>query len=308
MALKEQELKPCGKSKSTTIAAKSLRGTSRTRRDSAISESAERTTSLLLTYSAEDSPASHLVAPDHERAREIIATSGRKCYESYLLFGRPGSWQRTFMASCLCETAQFSTRFTHRWSLKVTKHSRRSFFQLRPLARDIGEIEFGLLPTPRANKWGLPDSHGNTDAWRMLPTPVAHDDNKSPRAHLAMKARMKGGPRKAITSLNVLAKAGMIPTPSVHGNHNRKGASQNSGNGLSTFAKLLATPQARDFRTGQAERWANPSRSRNLNDQAGEKLSVIFVEWLMGYPSGWTALEDSETPSSRKSRNGSGKG
>lgn len=52
-----------------------------------------------------------------------------------------------------------------------------------------------------------------------------------------------------------------------------------------------ATPQARDYRTGQAARWDNPNRSRNLNDQAGGKLSVMFVEWLMGFPSGWTDLE-----------------
>lgn len=37
------------------------------------------------------------------------------------------------------------------------------------------------------------------------PTPVANDDNRSPEAHLAMKARMGGG-RKEITSLQVLAK------------------------------------------------------------------------------------------------------
>lgn len=29
----------------------------------------------------------------------------------------------------------------------------------------------------------------------------------------------------------------------------------------------FATPQARDFRTGEARRWDNPARSRNLNDQ-----------------------------------------
>ena len=41
----------------------------------------------------------------------------------------------------------------------------------------------------------------------------------------------------------------------------------------------------------------NQSVCGNLNPQ--------FLEWLMGYPIGWTALEDSVTPSSRKSRNGS---
>lgn len=50
----------------------------------------------------------------------------------------------------------------------------------------------------------------------LWPTPVANDDNKSPEAHMAMKARMPGGPRKKPTSLNVMVKgieAGMWPTP-----------------------------------------------------------------------------------------------
>ena len=44
------------------------------------------------------------------------------------------------------------------------------------------------------------------------PTPVANDDNKSPEAHLAMKARM-GGNRTAATSLQVVAKMTGWPTP-----------------------------------------------------------------------------------------------
>jgi len=37
-----------------------------------------------------------------------------------------------------------------------------------------------------------------------------------------------------------------------------------------------------------------------------QSLNPYWVEWLMGYPIGWTDLEDSATPSSLKSRNGSG--
>lgn len=45
------------------------------------------------------------------------------------------------------------------------------------------------------------------------PTPVANDDNKTPEAHMAMKSRMKGGPRNTITSLQVLVQ--QWPTPAA---------------------------------------------------------------------------------------------
>ena len=97
-------------------------------------------------------------------------------------------------------------------------------------------------------------------------------------------------------------------------------------------AVWFATPQARDYRTGQGERFTSPARSRNLNDQMAQqnhptptasmrtaqdveqarkdgkhkqkyseikvsgKLSVIFVEYLMGFPAGWSDLERSEMP------------
>ena len=38
------------------------------------------------------------------------------------------------------------------------------------------------------------------------------------------------------------------------------------------------------------------------------RLNPTWVEWLMGYPTGWTALDASETPSSRRSRKSSSGG
>ena len=55
-----------------------------------------------------------------------------------------------------------------------------------------------------------------------------------------------------------------------------------------------ATPQTRDNRSGGAERWDNPNKSRNLNDQMAAattqnaKLNPRWVETLMGLPVGWT--------------------
>lgn len=58
-----------------------------------------------------------------------------------------------------------------------------------------------------------------------------------------------------------------------------------------------ATPQERDYRTseGNEDRWANPERSRNLNDQTkavqgSGKLNPSWVETLMGVPMGHTQL------------------
>ena len=55
-----------------------------------------------------------------------------------------------------------------------------------------------------------------------------------------------------------------------------------------------ATPQTRDNRSGGADRWDSPERSRNLNDQIAAttvqnaKLNPRWVETLMGLPVGWT--------------------
>ena len=59
---------------------------------------------------------------------------------------------------------------------------------------------------------------------------------------------------------------------------------------------MFATPCARDYRTGQRKRYDNPGRANNLNDQIGGQLNPTWVEWLMGFPPGWTDLNASGTP------------
>lgn len=59
--------------------------------------------------------------------------------------------------------------------------------------------------------------------------------------------------------------------------------------------EMLATPCARDYRTGQRKRYENPKRANNLNDQIGGQLNPTWVEWLQGFPIGWTDLNASET-------------
>jgi hypothetical protein len=87
---------------------------------------------------------------------------------------------------------------------------------------------------------------------------------------------------------------GTWPTPTVCGNYNRKGASATSGDGLATAVLKCATPTARDWRSGKASQATRDKNSRPLSEQIGGSLNPTWVEWLMGWPLGWTDLKPLE--------------
>jgi len=117
-----------------------------------------------------------------------------------------------------------------------------------------------------------------------LPTPRATDGSKGSRS----KPYAQGG-----TPLSMAVK--LWPTPTVCGNYNRKGASPTSGDGLATaVAEMLPTPTCNDAKNNgppsQADRNSPP-----LNSVVGGPLNPTWVEWLMGWPLGWTDCEVSAT-------------
>ena len=86
--------------------------------------------------------------------------------------------------------------------------------------------------------------------------------------------------------------SGLWPTITVCGNYNREGLSATSGNGLATVVKnpkLWPTPTKQD-----AHNNAGPSQmernTKPLNAEGGGALNPDWVEWLMGWPIGWTDL------------------
>mgnify|MGYP001597366109 CR=1 FL=1 len=107
--------------------------------------------------------------------------------------------------------------------------------------------------------------------------------------------------------------SGLWPTPSAS-EHTGPGHAADGGMNLRT-AVMLPTPKARDWRSPRDKN--NGSAKRNSPDlnvaihlaegrPISGSLNPDWVEWLMGFPIGWTALDASATPSSRKSSKPSG--
>jgi hypothetical protein len=122
----------------------------------------------------------------------------------------------------------------------------------------------------------------------LLPTPVS-----SPEAPNA-NANVKCAPKNLLDAAKTGWSPGMVwPTPTVKGNYNRKGVSKTSGNGLSTVVKMFATPTVNDAKNNNGPSQATKGQGgRKLNVVVGGKLNPVWVEWLMGFPEGWTDLSN----------------
>jgi DNA (cytosine-5)-methyltransferase 1 len=110
--------------------------------------------------------------------------------------------------------------------------------------------------------------------------------------------------------------SGLLPTPKASdgakATRTAEGALKELHRGrnidLGMVAKLWPTPTKVTSTGGTALcKWGG-SRSREklktmvTPEELNGALNPAWVEWLMGFPIGWTELEASETPSSRKSR------
>ena len=152
-----------------------------------------------------------------------------------------------------------STRASSKKSLRSTRSSRTS-----PPVHGIGCPTCGETCTC----WGtepvpsrfLPSTSERPTSARecsfLLPTPSA----SSYGTNIGGAAGRVG---KVRASLQTMARKGLLPTPTIKGNYNRAGASARSGDGVATVI--------------------------------GGPLNPRFLEWLMGFPDGWTEIDSAET-------------
>lgn len=64
---------------------------------------------------------------------------------------------------------------------------------------------------------------------------------------------------------------------------------------------LWPTPTSRDWKSGKSSKETMERNSRPLSEVVGGQLNPTWVEWLIGFPLGWTDSGPSATPSSHKS-------
>jgi len=129
-----------------------------------------------------------------------------------------------------------------------------------------------LLPSPRA---GNPRSRPNQKGGKilaeevkksLLPTPTQQDSRIEPKNIGGSKHRAERG---SVALADVaLGLTKMLPT-----------VASTDWKGRSQFAK-----------------YNNPHRVSDVVAKTGGQLNPNWVEWLMGFPIGWTDLNASETP------------
>jgi hypothetical protein len=214
------------------------------------------------TFLQGDSPVSPSLLPGSAAARQTTVSSGRKCCASLRSSGPVGCLLRTLLES----STWHSTTCYLTWRDKATKRG-RLYFQLVPSTPRTGETGCGLWATPQA-----------ADAAQGAV--ISEDDQ-----FVTLKSgRLRRINRNGVDGSCGLAREVAVrlwPTPASQASGGPHGLGGGSGN-TKKLRNMVGEEQGKAMASGQ--------------------LNPNWVEWLMGYPAGWTALDASATPSSRRSR------
>ena len=224
--------------------------------------------------------ASHLVSPGSEKARKMTVTSGQRCLELYGKSARCGLLAKMLLESSIWH----STRCFLTWKTSVTKGKRLLFRLVASMPRTKENVSL-LWPTPSTG------------------------------------AALCGGTGNFKT-LQRMAKIGLITEEERQQLSQGNGGKTNPGllewlmGYEQRFTELIPTPTARDWKGAPKNRYWTPysqivhvEREREGRKYRGNLTELVevtplgkiglmnpeYVEWLMGYPIGWSELDVSET-------------
>jgi len=202
------------------------------------------------------SRASHSALQGEDLQRTIRATGGRPPSESFAKYDPESHGWKTFQVSLLSLTLEpFSGSFPKRGIVFDG-----IAYRLRKLARRIYAKDYGLLPTPQVSMGGYQRSPGSKTKrhslagmvrYNLWPTPTAGDG----------KDRMR-------SQKSLLAKSGPTLLEAV----------------------MFGTPNTRGIDGSKSQR-TRAKKNGTFVTHSGGKLNPVWVEWLMGWPIGWTDLQ-----------------
>jgi hypothetical protein len=266
------------------------------------------TTSPMPTSFAADSPARTSVSRGGGRGSRVSVAAYGESSPALLANYDPAthSW-RTFQTSFQESGAHGWAPFSETWPRSGMMQNGIAY-RLPPLVPRTYATEFSSSHIGRPQLWKGPEENGG---WWPTPRSVDNGAIKTTRTD----------PRNLKASPTLSEAARMWPTPTASGfgvadvpkllERRARAAAKHGNNGFGlTLAQAVKvdmwpTPQAHDATKGyphRVGRYGTEHGARNLNDFAAASenrngyLNPTWVEWLMGFPLGWTDLEDSETP------------
>jgi hypothetical protein len=199
----------------------------------------------------------------------VEVASGVKWPESSVRFDPDSSSWKT--AHCLWEEVLPSSSVTlPRWGM-----TRNGHVSAHPTAeRPINVTASGLWPTPNVPNGGRSCAH--VTEWSESGKTAYHNG------------------KKVQVGLEHAAK--YWPTPTVCGNNQAPKDGTKRGTGLATAAKTWPTPTVNDSKNStlppsQINHDNIPGALLRDGETAGGQLNPTWVEWLMGWPLGWTDLK-----------------
>ena len=236
-----------------------------------------------LTLFPADSHVSHSVWLESKKAKGTTVTSGLKCSELSESCARIASSVRTYLESSRLPPG----RWSRIWS---TQAITSSCLILKLRLSELGIEEAG------SSLWATPNTMDSMDcrSYEAMKRQATNGGRKNRRRLSNLREQVDPLMCQAYTDASVEAHR-LWPTPTARdykGSNSMQHLTQpkTPGNNhhtdqLANAVKLWTTPCAAD-----AEGTSGGQNHRSLRTDVAGQLNPTWVEWLMGFPIGWTEL------------------